>query len=122
MNRLTKKNDKKYFKENIACSEYNDYEQFIKDRPYRIDYLNSEVETKLGKLEDLEEQLGCPLEVLTTNKTAMVIKDEQVYEANIYYINFNGGKIAFGSTWSFTERKIKDYQKTWWLKGEKPNE
>lgn len=56
MTRLTKKNDKKYFKENIACSEYNDYQQFIKDRPYRIDYLSVEVETKLGKLEDLIEK------------------------------------------------------------------
>ena len=56
MNRLTKKNDKKYFKEHIACPEYNDYQQFIKDRPYRIDYHTTEVETKLGKLEDLMEK------------------------------------------------------------------
>lgn len=57
-NRLTRKNDINYFNDHIRCREYNDYTQFIKDRPYRIDFLSIEVETKLGQIEDLEQELG----------------------------------------------------------------
>lgn len=126
MNRLTKKNDKKYFEENIACVEYNNYERFIKDRPYRIDYHTTEVETKLGKLEDLEEQLGCPLEVVFE-----ALKQGYIYVYDNHYnfdnytktkskITFNNNKFYIG--FARLIRRLEDYQKTWWLKGEKPNE
>lgn len=92
MTRLTKKNDKKYFKEHIACPEYNDYGQFIKDRPYRIDHYSVEVETKLGKIEDIMEKYDVKsLEEL-----------EKIISKGITYYNF-----------------IKSF---WTVKGEKPNE
>lgn len=137
MNRLTKKNDKKYFEENIACVEYNDYERFIKDRPYRINYLNTKVETKLGKLEDLEEQLGCPLEVFVNimlGKITEIVVNysdaagyDSLYEeltlacvsGIIESINYPGFLCL---ETNLCEVPIKDYQKNWWLKGEKLNE
>lgn len=77
----------------------------------------SAITEKLGKLEDLEDELGCPLEVITS-KTAMVVKDNEIYEVDIMAVSFTNGNIYFGSEWSFTTRKLKDYKKTWWLKGD----
>ncbi|MBO5712488.1 MAG: hypothetical protein J6R47_06580 [Acholeplasmatales bacterium] len=82
------------------------------------DILDTDCFDKLGQLEDLEESIGCPLEVVTS-KTAMVVKDNQVYELEILSVEFNNGNINFGSYWSFATRKLKDYGKTWWLKGDK---
>ena len=74
---------------------------------------------KLGKLEDLEEQLGCPLEVrekaikygiyikniygeMVNFKVMLVYKNEQMG----YYFRFiNDGYVL-----------LADYKKTWWLK------
>lgn len=70
---------------------------------------------KLGKLEDLEDELGCPLEIITS-KTAMVVTNDSILELNIMAIGFNDGIIYFGSSWSLITRKLKDYKKTWWLK------
>lgn len=69
---------------------------------------------KLGKIEDFEEELGCPLEALLS-KSAMVVIDDVIYEVNIMAVSFTNGNIYFGSEWSFTTRKIKDYGKIWWL-------
>ena len=77
-----------------------------------------EMYDKLFELENIEESLGCPLEVVTS-KTAMVVKDNQVYELEILSVEFNNGNINFGSYWSFTTRKLKDYGNTWWLKSER---
>ena len=78
-----------------------------------LNYINH----KLGKLEDLEDELGCLLDVVTSKK-AMIVKDNQIYEVDIMAVSFTNGKIYFGSEYSFTIRKIKDYKKTWWLKGD----
>lgn len=67
---------------------------------------------------ELEKDLGCPLEVLSS-KSAMVEKDGEIYEVNIMAVSFTKGNIYFGSELSFTTRKIKDYGKTWWLKEDK---
>lgn len=67
------------------------------------------------KYKNLEDELGCPLEVVTS-KTAMVVKDNEIYEVDIMAVSFTNGNIYFGSEWSFTTKKIKDYKKTWWLK------
>lgn len=97
---------------------------------------------KLGRLEDLEEELGCSLEVLikglinshklddnckfmqtiiTYNPDDELIEGYEMEIDNGEYItisvdgrdNYNDYDIE-----SIT-LKIKDYQKTWWLKGEK---
>ena len=78
---------------------------------------------KLGKLEDLEEQLGCSLEVVF-KALGHCIYDEEgnawyiehyYQEHNVYQLHSvrNFGRIA--------DKKFntKDYKKTWWLKEDK---
>ena len=78
---------------------------------------------KLGRLEDLEEELGCRLEVVFK-----ALKDGIIYfEDNTYSVDFglenNSGSWFFTIYDNLTSNKdiihLKDYQKTWWLKGEK---
>lgn len=76
--------------------------------------LFDKVYNKLGELEDIEDELGCPLDVVT-NKKAMIVKDSELYEVDIMAVSFTNGNIYFGNEWSFTTRKLKDYKKTWWL-------
>jgi len=86
------------------------------------DYYDFEVaKSWLDMFIALEKDLGCPLEVLSS-KSAMVEKNGEIYEVNIMAVSFTNGNIYFGSEWSFTTRKIKDYGKTWWLKGDMENE
>ena len=73
---------------------------------------------KLYNFEDIEDELGCPLEVVA-NKKAMIVKDSELYEVDIMAVSFTNGNIYFGNEWSFTTRKLKDYKKTWWLKEDK---
>ena len=97
MKRLTEKNDKKYFNEHIRCLEYNNYDRFIKDRPYRIDYHSTEVETKLGLIEDLLEKYKInsieDLEVLLISaakierdKTTALDSDKRIKDLTVYEI------------------------------------
>ena len=77
---------------------------------------------KLGRLEDIEEEIGCPLEVrekaikygiyikniygeMVNVKVMLVYKNEQMG----YYFRFiNDGYVL-----------LTDYKKTWWLKRDK---
>lgn len=77
--------------------------------------LSDQVMNELLMYKSIEDELGCPLEAIKT-KTAMVVKDNSVVEMDIMAIGFNNGIIYFGSMWSFTTRKLKDYKKTWFLK------
>ena len=94
MSRLTKTLDEGFYVSNAHCTD--------------------ELKYKLGKLEDLEDELGCPLDVVSSKK-AMVVKDSEIYEVDIMAVSFTNGKIYFGSEWSFITKKIKDYKTTWWL-------
>ena len=102
MSRLTKKK-----------TVYHETAKSVNDKELCADALN-----KLGKLEDIEDELGCPLDVVSSKK-AMVVKDSEIYEVDIMAVSFTNGKIYFGSEWSFITKKIKDYKKTWFLKGDK---
>lgn len=82
------------------------------------DFREADWYNKLANLEDLEDELGCPLEVITS-KTAMVVRNDFILKMNIMAIGFNDGNIYFGSEWNFITRKLKDYKKTWWLKEDK---
>lgn len=73
-----------------------------------------EICDELIKYKQLENKLGCPLEVITS-KTAMVVKNDSILEMNIMAIGFNDGTIYFGSSWNFITKKLKDYKKTWWV-------
>ena len=106
MNRLTKKLGENY------CSQNGDF----------YDLYN-----KLGKLEDLEEELGCPLDVYVKlhqqmkfyrlNALNEIIEceidnpnDDEVYHIQADGIIFN----QYDYGWQFYP--FKDYKKTWWLK------
>lgn len=92
---------------------------------------------KLGKLEDLEEQLGCPLEVVFKSMidygvVEYKIRDEIVVGSmsSIYksvggkwYGKFIPKKYILGTREYYTTNiELNQYQKTWWLKGEKDND
>lgn len=75
---------------------------------------------KLGKLEDLEEQLGCPLEVVfKALEEGIIINNTLEKSPSLLKLNSI-------NKWCFEMRAeiyfLSDYQKTWWLKGEKTNE
>lgn len=90
------------------------YGKLVYFYPEELGYIKQGLE----RLEQLEKDLGFPLEVLLS-KSAMLEKDGVIYEVNIMAVSFTNGNIYFGSEWSFTTRKIKDYGKTWWLKEDK---
>ena len=79
---------------------------------------------KLGKFEDLEEEIGCPLDVVFK-----VLKngfyDENGnwyndYDFNLKYdwllSNPNDKYLIFDVPKTYFAFKLKDYKKTWWLK------
>lgn len=84
---------------------------------------------KLGRLEDIEEELGCPLVVVFK-----ALKDGIVYEKENKYVlipnlifaqllNEDVGDYHFinydlPNLENNLIVKLSDYQKTWWLKGE----
>ena len=88
---------------------------------------------KLGKLEDLEEQLGCPLEVVAqalsigfyidinkveidpplenTTDELLLVNCPKDFRLNLWY-----ERIEVASFGHYLEIYLKDYKKTWWLK------
>lgn len=91
---------------------------------------------KLGKLEDIEEELGCPLEVMIKalndginvvcfdekihfHSSPSLNKYDEFYFSETYYPY---GDSCCDATDDSYQVKLSDYQKTWWLKGEKENE
>lgn len=77
---------------------------------------------KLGRLEDLEEELGCSLDVV------FKALNEGIYIATEKIDFFLRPRLYFSDdykNWCFELAfggyvvHLKDYQKTWWLKGEK---
>ncbi len=119
MNRLTRKakNDETYDLDYMTCE--GDY--------YPLGNIVDIVD-KLGKLEDLEELLGCPLEIVITpyfkrgklevfyhNKMREVIRVVAFEEATrpymeIFYRDNEKEKFKVKTIW------LDDYKKTWWLK------
>ena len=99
---------------------------------------------KLGRLEDIEEELGCPLEVVFKAMTMGILvknhedlieigysdrRDKYVYFSTeeIYLKNWqshgiekttNRFQITYGDDGEWCVY-LEDYQKTWWMKGEK---
>ena len=72
---------------------------------------------KLGKLEDLEEQIGCPIEVLFR-----ALEQEMIYTAfdnkphHFMVENRFGKYLIYDKEWLI---ELKDYKKTWWLKADR---
>ena len=84
----------------------------------------SECVEKLGKLEDIEEQLGCPLEIISKLRKANYIYRDDGLSFCFIGIDFNDeDKLILynDDEWdTFTSYlRLADYKKTWWLKEDK---
>lgn len=84
---------------------------------------NEEIFNKLGKLEDLQDELGIPLEVLfKALKEGFWFKDSgRVFFAKQAGV-FNGVSGTYWFSGIDTMVKVKDYGKTWWLEKPEVNE
>ena len=90
-------------------TEKNDYELTQKEYPYKGLGLNSKIFEKLGILEDLEEQIGMPLEAfykcITHNEESFLIiemNDDsgefeiiEVFKVDEYMHSYSSGKFMF---------------------------
>jgi hypothetical protein len=88
---------------------------------------------KLEKLEDIEEELGCPLDVVFKGMNGYdveyKIRDEIVTGSissifksvgNKWIGSFIPKRYVFGTRDYYTKNiELNQYQKTWWLKGDK---
>lgn len=78
--------------------------------------------TKLGHIEDLEEQLGVPLDVVF-NLFDKIIYLDKTYPCRVLDIRKDNDMIVIHYYDEYRKYDdivpLKDYQKTWWLKGEK---
>jgi len=101
MNRITKKDD---------------------DNIYRISGFTTrdELIDKLAIYEDLEEELGCPLEKLIEfSKQETVYTKLGAFTNEIVLVDFNLGRIHITKNRDLNDMYllyISDYKKTWWLK------
>lgn len=138
MSRLTRKTDgRDYYMEckayelmqehfgNSSDTFYENPEDYYNEYPYQAAICGNEEERliKLGKLEDIEEELGCPLEVVfkaLKEGIYCVDYDNQIIRKFQAPLCFNSTSKQFywsGNNIGYPD--LKDYQKTWWLKGEK---
>lgn len=111
MERLTKKD--------------NNYYQFANEvnNDYVVNEFNNNFYLKLQQLENIEEELCCPLEVLKPNQKVSFIKDNIIYDdIEVMGINIQNKEIMLGSSWSFTSLPLNLYGRTWWLKKTKEEE
>ena len=144
MNRLTKKFNGEYYRKDADTIMFNS----------ETDYNAIQ---KLGKLEDIEEELGCPLEVvfkaidkgIKTKKHYDLGSGQEFKEyievvephltftsVGLDWLDENEYFQDYANEWCFHFKdyryieneendeyeclvKLSDYQKTWWLKGEK---
>lgn len=83
---------------------------------------NDMIYNKLGKLEDLEEELGCPLEVVFKSlKNGIYLEERKSISTEICY---HALECEFVIEWyknkeDYGYELLKDYKKTWWLKEDK---
>lgn len=76
--------------------------------------------TKLKMYEDLEEELDCPLEVvIKALKEGIVLNNDILYKCKLSYIRKELIFVCYINTTAVTGVSVKDYNKTWWLEGEK---
>lgn len=122
----------KNYKNNIKCDKYKSCKQHYK-----------EINKKLKIYEELEQQLGCDLEVVfkalmngivdkkSTYTPIDINLGVQLYNGNptyvIRYIDYEEAETIRSLGFNYFPKYwlLKDYQKTWWLasdKKEKPND
>lgn len=103
MERLTKK-DRDFY--DVYDEEYIDYDTYAL------------IVDKLGKYEDLEEEIGCPLEVRCRLHWLSNIydKDGNKWKINDIYEDKFEAERWDGDLISVKTYKYCDYKITWWLK------
>lgn len=103
MNILTKKINKEYYRKDANTIMFNS----------ETDYFAIQ---KLGKLEDLEKELGCPLEVIIEATRKDIIDRKGIRHSVLY-----GGLYLFSLEDDELTNifSLKDYRKSWWLVGDK---
>ena len=69
---------------------------------------------KLSKYEDLEEQIGCPLEVALSTSEVEVVQNNEICKSQIMGVNNHAKSIMIGSSYSYSEFPLSLYGKTWW--------
>lgn len=104
MNRLTRKKEK--------------YNEKVNDL-YEPITTTREINNKLGRLEDLEEQIGCPLDVLVKAMTSKIYYDIASGVGEIvqpYLVVNDDGMFVFDTLDDTDYIYLNDYKQTWWLK------
>lgn len=106
MNRLTKKENNIY-----TFTHTNEDKQFVV----------YDLCKKLGNLEDLEDELGCPLDVVfKALKDGVYKKDESIiFEATLRIYNGEAYLCQPYDDRLLHKVLLKDYKKTWWLTEDK---
>ena len=113
MSRLTR-----YHQESLLTDEGGYYES---DNSNYLDITN-----KLGKLEDIEDELGCPLDVVfkaarngfwfMSDKFWKNVFTKQFSNIPILFYHYEYECFCFEVGVSGVYIPLKDYKKTWWLK------
>lgn len=147
MNRLTRKTDgRDYY---LYCRQvefdnevlerndpllYEEPQDFYNRFPYQTSEVGNEekILNKLGQYEDLEDEIGCPLEVrektLNSFYCSKFENDKKLYTYYVYA--FNNEELFIRLIYSqydeyYNEETtvlLKDYKKTWWLKEDLEND
>lgn len=104
---------------------------FFKIEGHYQDNRKGNVIDKLGQLEDLEDELGCPLEVVfkalkegfytqtmhhTKQDNTWLGINDLGYTKEIFCMYFDEN---MSNIETCIERDLKDYGKTWWLKSDR---
>lgn len=74
---------------------------------------------KLGKLEDIEEKLGCPLDVLFIAMTSQIYYDIASGTGIVvqpFLVVNEDGMFTFDTMGETDDIFLNDYKQTWWLK------
>ena len=89
---------------------------------YELDYSRDEISKiicKLGKLEDLEEQIGCPLDVVIKAMTSQIYYDIASgtgISVQPFLVVNEDGMFVFDTMGDADYIYLNDYKQTWWLK------
>ena len=95
-----------------------------KEYATNLAYANSMIDcvNKLGRIEDIEEELGCPIDVfITAIKQKGIFTDYGYVETdNVGYTSDNKFVMSV-DRWEYEQQLllVSDYKRTWWLKEDK---
>ena len=98
--------------------------QELKEEKQRYKEMWFNANNSLAKYRKLEEEIGCPLEVVFKafkNGNIWVNKNEQIVNVYDFYLDCNNCGYWFLSIGKgyYDIVGLKDYKKTWWLKEDK---